>query len=178
MQQTRTKPLRCVAKTTTVCLGKIFLAETSGSNQTNFSCQGKIHFQHKNGNESAQSKFSREERFHASPLICCVRFEIHRSKEFVRPEPKFLRLVGEVARRAGGVSHPRVIPQGKQKGRYDPARETKTALWPPHGEQKGRYDPRRMENRRDVTVRRTMNRTNLPQRHRSRRPPRSPRHRA
>ena len=53
----------------------------------------------------AQSKISGEERFHASPLICCDRFEIHRSKEFVRPEAKLLRLAGEVARRAGGVSH-------------------------------------------------------------------------
>ena len=33
---------------------------------------------------------------------------------------KLLRLAGEVARRAGGVFRPRVIPQGKQKGRYDP----------------------------------------------------------
>ena len=54
---------------------------------------------------SAQSKFSGEERFHASPLIRCDRFEINRSKEFVRPEAKLLRLAGEVARRAGGVSH-------------------------------------------------------------------------
>ena len=65
---------------------------------------------------------------------------------------KLLRLVGEVARRAGGVSHPRIIPQGKQKGRYAPPhgeqnghygrREgNKKALWPPHGEQNGRYAP-------------------------------------
>ena len=55
--------------------------------------------------ERVESKFSGEERFHASPLICYDRFEINRSKEFVRPEAKLLRLVGEVARRAGGVSH-------------------------------------------------------------------------
>ena len=48
----------------------------------------------------AQSNFSGEERFHATPLICYDRFEINRSKEFVRPEAKL-----EVARRAGGVSH-------------------------------------------------------------------------
>ena len=42
---------------------------------------------------------------------------------------KLLRLAGEVARRAGGVSHPRIIPQGKQNGHYDP----------PHGEQNGHY---------------------------------------
>ena len=58
-----------------------------------------------------------------------------------RAEKKLLRLAGEVARRAGGVSHPRIIPQGKQKGRYDPVRGTKRPLWPPHGEQKGRYAP-------------------------------------
>ena len=77
-----------------------------------------------------QSKFSGEERFHASPLICSDRFEINRSKDFVRPEAKLLRLAGEVARRAGGVSHPRIIPQGKQKGRYAPARRTKRPLRP------------------------------------------------
>ena len=55
--------------------------------------------------KTGQSKFSGEERFHASPLICCGRLAIHRSKELVRPEAKLLRLVGEVARRAGGVSH-------------------------------------------------------------------------
>ena len=65
---------------------------------------------------------------------------------------KLLRLAGEVARRAGGVSHPRVIPQGKQNGHYGrrkgnktaimaAARETKGPLWPPQGEQKGRYAP-------------------------------------
>ena len=59
----------------------------------------------KNPDLPAQSRFSGEEHFHASPLICCDRFEINRSKEFVRPEAKLLRLVGEVARRAGGVSH-------------------------------------------------------------------------
>ena len=37
-------------------------------------------------------------------------------------------LAGEVARRAGGVSHPRIIPQGKQKGRYDPPHGNKTAI--------------------------------------------------
>ena len=69
-----------------------------------------------------------------------------------RAEKKLLRLAGEVARRAGGVSHPRIIPREKQKGRYDPPhgeqnghygrREgNKRALWPPHGEQKGRYAP-------------------------------------
>ena len=46
-----------------------------------------------------QSKFSGEERFHAIPLICCDKSEINRSKEFVRPEAKLLRLIGEVARR-------------------------------------------------------------------------------
>ena len=35
-----------------------------------------------------------------------------------RAEKKLLRLAGEVARRAGGVSHPRIIPQGKQNGHY------------------------------------------------------------
>ena len=54
-----------------------------------------------------------------------------------RPEAKPLCLVGEMARKAGGVSHPRIVPQRKQKGCYDPARETKRPLWPPHGEQKG-----------------------------------------
>ena len=54
-----------------------------------------------------------------------------------RAEKKLLRLAGEVARRAGGVSHPRIIPQGKQKGRYDPARKTKRPLWPPQGKQNG-----------------------------------------
>ena len=59
------------------------------------------------------------------------------TKLIVHPEAKLLRLVGEVARRAGGVSRPRIVPQRKQKGCYDPARETKRPLWPPHGEQKG-----------------------------------------
>ena len=65
-------------------------------------------------------------------------------------EGKLLRLAGEVARRAGGVSHPRIIPQGKQNGHYGrrkgnktaimaAARETKRPLWPPQGKQKGRY---------------------------------------
>ena len=54
---------------------------------------------------------------------------------------KLLRLAGEVARRAGGVSHPRIIPQGKQKGRYDP----------PHGKQNGHYG-RRKRNKRGVTT--------------------------
>ena len=58
-----------------------------------------------------------------------------------RAEKKLLRLAGEVARRAGGVSHPRIIPHGKQKGRYAPAWQTKRPLWPPQGERKGRYDP-------------------------------------
>ena len=31
---------------------------------------------------------------------------------------KLLRLAGEVARRVGGGSHPRIIPQGKQNGHY------------------------------------------------------------
>ena len=57
-----------------------------------------------------------------------------------RAEKKLLRLAGEVARRAGGVSHPRIIPRGKQKGRYAP----------PHGEQNGHYG-RRTANRRVVT---------------------------
>ena len=77
---------------------------------------------------------------------------MHCFPSLARPEKKLLRLAGEVARRAGGVSHPRIIPRGKQKGRYDPPhgeqnghygrREgNKRALWPPHGEQKGRYAP-------------------------------------
>ena len=60
---------------------------------------------------------------------------------------KLLRLVGEVARRAGGVFHPRIIPQGKQKGRYAP----------PHGEQNGHYG-RREGNKRVVTTLRMANR--------------------
>ena len=45
-----------------------------------------------------------------------------------RAEKKFLRLAGEVARRAGGVSHPRIIPRGKQKGHYGRRKENKTAI--------------------------------------------------
>ena len=60
------------------------------------------------GEESpAKSKFCGEERFHASPLTCCDRVVIHRSKEFIHPEAKLLHLVGEVARRAEGGSHAR-----------------------------------------------------------------------
>ncbi len=62
------------------------------------------------------------------------------------------RLAGEVARRAGGVSHPRVIPQGEQNGHYGRRKGNKRVvttlrmankrpLWPPQGKQKGRYDP-------------------------------------
>ena len=35
-----------------------------------------------------------------------------------RSEKNLLRLAGEVARRVGGVSHPRIIPQGEQNGHY------------------------------------------------------------
>ena len=58
-----------------------------------------------------------------------------------RAEKKLLRLAGEVARRAGGVSHPRIVPQRKQNGHYGRRKGNKRALWPPHGEQKGRYAP-------------------------------------
>ena len=37
------------------------------------------------------------------PMNESVLYNARRSKEFVRPEAKLLRLVGEVARRAGGV---------------------------------------------------------------------------
>ena len=40
------------------------------------------------------------------------------------PKVKHLRLVGEVARRAGGVSRPRIIPHGAQKNHYAPAWRT------------------------------------------------------
>ena len=66
---------------------------------------------------------------------------------------KLLRLAGEVARRAGGVSHPRIIPQGKQKGRYDQGRYD-----PPHGKQNGHYG-RRKRNKRVVTTLRMANKT-------------------
>ena len=39
------------------------------------------------------------------PMNESVLYDARRSKEFVPPEAKLLRLVGEVARRAGGVSH-------------------------------------------------------------------------
>ena len=58
-----------------------------------------------------------------------------------RAEKKLLRLAGEVARRAGGVSHPRIVPQRKQNGHYGRRKGNKRALWPSHGEQKGRYAP-------------------------------------
>ena len=57
-----------------------------------------------------------------------------------RPEKKLLRLAGEVARRAGGVSHPRIIPHGKQNGHYGrregnkalrPRKENETAIMAP-----------------------------------------------
>ena len=54
---------------------------------------------------------------------------------------------------ARGTKRPLWPPQGKQKGRYDPARGTKRPLWrrkgnkrvvtTPQGKQKGRYDPAR-----------------------------------
>ena len=76
---------------------------------------------------------------------------MHCFPSLARAEKKLLRLAGEMARRAGGVSHP-VIPQGKQKGRNGPPhgkqnghdgrrKGNKRALWPPQGEQKGRYAP-------------------------------------
>ena len=64
---------------------------------------------------------------------------MHCFPSLARAEKKLLRLAGEMARRAGGVSHP-VIPQGKQKGRNGP----------PHGKQNGHYG-RRKANRRGVT---------------------------
>ena len=55
---------------------------------------------------------------------------------------KLLRLAGEVARRAGeGFSHPRIIPQGKQKGHYGRRKGNKRVVTTPQGERKGRYDP-------------------------------------
>ena len=54
---------------------------------------------------------------------------------YVRPEAKLLRLAGEVARRAGGDSHPRCHS----------AWRTERPLWPPHGERNGHYG-RRMVN--------------------------------
>ena len=50
-------------------------------------------------------------------------------------------LAGEVARRAGGVSHPRIIPQGKLNGHYGRRKGNKRVVTPPQGERKGRYDP-------------------------------------
>ena len=88
---------------------------------------------------------------------------MHSFPSLARAEKKLLRLAGEVARRAGGVSHPRIIPQGnktaimaaarKTKGALRPRKgnktaimaaawQTKGALRPPQGEQKGRYDPK------------------------------------
>ena len=56
---------------------------------------------------------------------------------------KHLRLVGEVARRAGGVSRPRIIPHGAQMGHYDPRMAHKRVIMPPpHGAQKNHYATR------------------------------------
>ena len=57
-----------------------------------------------------------------------VEFAPPRNKKFVRPEAKLLRLAGEVARRAGGVSHPRIVPHGKQNGHYGRRKGNKTAI--------------------------------------------------
>ena len=54
---------------------------------------------------------------------------------------KLLRLAGEVARRAGGVSRPRCHPAWRTKGSLRPTWRTEQPLWPPHGIQKSRYAP-------------------------------------
>ena len=67
-----------------------------------------------------------------------------------RAEKKLLRLAGEVARRAGGVSHPRVTSALQGRWLEEPEgfpthvsfrKGNKRTLWPPHGEQKERYAP-------------------------------------
>ena len=57
----------------------------------------------------AQSKFSGEEQFHATPLICSDRFEINRSKEFVRPKAKLLLQGGGVFLRTQCIRPQRIV---------------------------------------------------------------------
>ena len=86
---------------------------------------------------------------------------MHSFPSLARVEKKLLRLAGEMARRAGGVSHPRVIPQGKQNGHYGRRKgnkrvvttlrmANKTAIMAAARETKGHYG-RRKANRRVVT---------------------------
>ena len=58
-----------------------------------------------------------------------------------RPEKKLLRLAGEVARRAGGVSHPRIIPHGKQNGHYGRREGNKRGVTTSQGKRNGHYGP-------------------------------------
>ena len=70
---------------------------------------------------------------------------MHCFPSLARAEKKLLRLAGEMARRAGGVSHP-VIPQGGEQNGHDGRHKgNKRVVTTPHGEQKGRYAPRGCE---------------------------------
>ena len=60
-----------------------------------------------------------------------------------RAEKKLLRLAGEVARRAGGVFHPRIIPQGKQNGHYGRRKGNKRGVMAAARETKGALRPRK-----------------------------------
>ena len=61
---------------------------------------------------------------------------MHSFLSLARAEKKLLRLAGEVARRAGGVSHP-IIPQGKQNGHYGRHKGNKRVVTTPQGKQNG-----------------------------------------
>ena len=76
---------------------------------------------------------------------------MHSFPSLARAEKKLLRLAGEVARRAGGVSHPRIIPQGKQNSHYGRRMANKRVVTTPQGKQNSHYG-RRKENKRVVTT--------------------------
>ena len=81
-----------------------------------------------------------------------------------RAEKKLLRLAGEVARRAGGVSHPRIIPQGKQKGHYGHVGvRPPPPLWGSSSCEAGQFIPAGFDCRHSGLVETETLRTQLPQ---------------
>ena len=87
----------------------------------------------------AQSKFSGEERFHASPLICCDRFESIAAKSLSVRRQNSSALQGRWPAGPEGFPTHVSFRMANKTAIMAAARETKGHYDPPHGEQNGHY---------------------------------------